>query len=153
MTLFHRPFGPADTKHIQAFAPDFPAGECDPTVMIENGDVIGYADFSEVVAGRFCHLGHVVVAPQARRRGIAGLLLEAMDGKAFTLHCASELRASCDGANTAGLLLLTSHGFVPVSVEAVGKAAVIHFTRKRPEPRLSDFLNGLEDGDVVPFKR
>lgn len=151
MRTLHRPFGPADAAPVSAFVADFTAAGPEAMVMVEDGLVVAYADLAEVEPGRFCRLGTLAVAPEARRRGIGRGLIDAISGKAFT-H-GPEFRAACSGADTAILLLLSSTGFIPVSVEPAGTGALIHLTRKRAEPCLSDFLDGLEDGDVVPFRR
>lgn len=151
MKTLHRPFSPADASRVSTFVADFTAVGAEAMVVVEDGLVIAYADLAETESGRFCRLGRLSVAPEARRRGIGRGLINAIAGKAFTY--APEFRAACSGADTAALLLLSSAGFSPVSVEPAGNGARIHFTRKRPEPCLSDFLNGLEDGEVVPFRR
>jgi GNAT superfamily N-acetyltransferase len=64
-----------------------------------------------------CAIGNVVVAPDARAKGVGSYLIETMVRKALLQHRAQEVRISCFNGNVAGLLLYAKLGFVPFAVE------------------------------------
>lgn len=133
----------------------------DPTVVEMEGRPAAYANFARFEEGRFVGIGNVVVAPQARGRGIGRFLIETMTAKGFA-HGVNEVRVSCHSSNAAGLLMYASLGFEPFGIEKVGdwkggRAALIHFRKRAPELRLSDLLGETDDdehgGRLIPFPK
>ncbi|MBP2314035.1 GNAT family N-acetyltransferase [Azospirillum soli] len=137
--LMHRPLTDADIPRICAFPRDakelyflFPraswpltpeqvraslAERRDPTVVLSDGTVVGYANFATFEEGRSASLGNVSVDPSMRRAGVAKYLLHAMIDRAFGHHGLPELVLRCFNTNTPALLLYGKLGFVPVAIE------------------------------------
>lgn len=89
----------------------------DSTVVLRDDHVCGFANFYVREVSGACAIGNVVIAPEARGRGVGRYLIETMIRKAL-LHCrAQELRISCFNGNVAGLLLYAKLGFVPFAIE------------------------------------
>lgn len=59
----------------------------------------------------------VVVAPEARGKGVGRYLIETMARTALLKHRAAEVRISCFNRNVAGMLLYAKVGFAPFAVE------------------------------------
>jgi RimJ/RimL family protein N-acetyltransferase len=89
----------------------------DSTVVLLGDQVCGFANFYVRVVSGTCAIGNVVVAPEARARGVGRFLIDAMIRKALLEHRAEEVRISCFNGNVAGLLLYAKLGFVPFAVE------------------------------------
>jgi ribosomal protein S18 acetylase RimI-like enzyme len=89
----------------------------DSTVALISGEVSGFANFYVREADGTCAIGNVMVAPEARGRGVGGYLVETMAAIALGRHGAREVRISCFNANVAGLLLYSKLGFLPYGVE------------------------------------
>ncbi|MCH8506750.1 MAG: GNAT family N-acetyltransferase [Ectothiorhodospiraceae bacterium] len=107
------------------------------TVVEQDGDVVGFANFYRWDGG-VCCIGNVVVAPQARGQGVARYLVRTMLSLARSEHNAAEVRISCFNSNTPGLLLYAGLGFVPFAVEERAgpddaRVALIHM-RYQEEP-------------------
>lgn len=137
--LTHRPLADADIPRICTFPRDarelyflFPraswpltpeqvraslAERRDPTVVLSDGTVVGYANFATFDEGRSASLGNVSVAPDVRGTGVAKHLVHAMMDSAFGHHGLPELVLRCFNTNTPALLLYGKLGFVPVAVE------------------------------------
>ncbi|MDQ2101741.1 GNAT family N-acetyltransferase [Azospirillum isscasi] len=135
----HRPLAEADIPRICRFPRDreelyflFPraawpltpdqvreslAVRRDPTVVLSDGEVAGYANFATFEEGRSASLGNVSVAPWARRTGVAKHLVGVMMDRAFGHHGLPELLLRCFNTNTPALLLYAALGFVPVAIE------------------------------------
>ena len=89
----------------------------DSTVVLLDDQVCGFANFyAREVSGR-CAIGNVVVAPEARAKGVGRYLIETMSRKALLRYRAEEVRISCFNGNVAGLLLYAKLGFLPFAVE------------------------------------
>lgn len=157
MPLTHRPLRPEDAARIAAFpqSPEelfhlFPKGSwpftaeqvleaaaCrrDPTVAELEGGVVGYANFAVFEPGSHCAIGNVVVAPHARRRGVARFLVGALVERALGQYGMPEIRIGAHAANPAALLLYAAMGFVPYEIQAVpdwrGVTVPLVFLRKR----------------------
>lgn len=111
----------------------------DSTVVELNGELVGYANFSLAHFRGRCSLGNVIIAPQARGKGVGGYLIGCMTDLAFDKHEAKELTASCYNHNVPGLLFYPRLGFKPFAVEEKrdkrgARVALIHLRLKRPEP-------------------
>jgi RimJ/RimL family protein N-acetyltransferase len=103
----------------------------DSTVVLDDGEVCGFANFYVREVGGTCAIGNVVVAPEARGKGAGRFLIETMATKALRKHGAREVKISCFNGNVAGLLLYSKLGFVPYAVErrldpAGSRVALIH---------------------------
>ncbi|WP_448208115.1 GNAT family N-acetyltransferase [Azospirillum sp. sgz302134] len=135
----HRPLADADIPRICTFPRDaqelyflFPRASWpltpaqvaeslstrrEPTVVLRDGEVVGYANFATFDEGRSASVGNVSVAPSARGTGVAQHLLGVMMDRAFAHYGLPELVLRCFSTNTPGLLLYTKLGFVPVAIE------------------------------------
>lgn len=89
----------------------------DSTVVLLDDQVCGFANFYVRAVSGACAIGNVVVAPEARARGVGRYLIDTMIRKALLDHRAEEVRISCFNGNVAGLLLYAKLGFVPYAVE------------------------------------
>ncbi len=89
----------------------------DSTVVLLDERVCAFANFYVRETAGACAIGNVVVAPEARARGVGRYLIETMIRKALLQHQAGEVRISCFNRNVAGLLLYAKLGFVPFAVE------------------------------------
>lgn len=87
------------------------------TVVLEDGRVCGFANLFAKEGAPGCAIGNVIVAPEARDRGVGRYLIEAMVRTALVDHGAAEVRISCFNRNVAGLLLYARFGFEPFAVE------------------------------------
>lgn len=89
----------------------------DSTVVELDGRVVGFASFYQWAEGGTCAIGNVMVAADARRRGVASYLIRALCALAFDNYRADKVKVSCFDTNTAGLLLYPRLGFVPYAIE------------------------------------
>ncbi len=71
----------------------------------------GFANFYQSVAGEYCALGNLMIAPWARGQGVAQYLVGVMEQLARRDFAARELRVSCFNDNSAGLLLYARLGY------------------------------------------
>lgn len=92
------------------------AQRSDSSVVCCDEEVLGFANIYRCEEGA-CWVGNVVVAPRARRRGVARFLMQRMARLATERHGARELRVSCFNPNTAGLLLYSRLGYTPFALE------------------------------------
>lgn len=158
MTLQHRPVTADDIPTICSFPLDarelfymFPkaqypltetqlsdaiAQRSDSTVIERENTVVGFANFYRAETSGACCIGNVIVAQEARGKGVATFIVETMTALAFERYHATEVQISCFNENTAGLLLYPKLGFVPFSIEervsvGGGRSALIHMTRRK----------------------
>ena len=108
----------------------------DSTIFEADNRVVGFANFYRAEPGGTCCIGNVIVAPQARCKGVASFIVETMTALAFDRYDASEVQLSCFNGNTAGLLLYPKLGFQPFAIEERAspegdRLALIHMTRRR----------------------
>lgn len=108
----------------------------DSTVVELDGRVVAFANFYQWAEGGICAIGNVMVAADARRRGVASYLMKVMCALAFDKHRATEVKVSCFNANTAGLLLYPRLGFTPSAIEercdkAGAPVALVHLRLPR----------------------
>ncbi|KGS12303.1 GNAT family N-acetyltransferase [Pseudomonas tremae] len=89
----------------------------DSTVIEMDGEVVGFANFSQCEFRGRCSLGNVIIAPKARSKGVGRFMITSMMGIAFDKHEAKELIASCYNHNVPGLLFYPRMGFRPYSIE------------------------------------
>lgn len=81
------------------------------TLALLDGRPAGFANFYQSVAGEYCALGNLMIAPWARGQGVARYLIGVMEQLARRDFLARELRASCFNDNSAGLLLYAGLGY------------------------------------------
>ncbi|WP_447589519.1 N-acetyltransferase family protein [Aquipseudomonas campi] len=86
-------------------------GRRNATVALLGGQLAGYANFYQWQQGASCALGNLMVAPWARRHGVAHYLIGSMEQQARHDFTATHLQASCFNGNSAGLLLYTRLGY------------------------------------------
>jgi len=88
----------------------------DLTVVMEQGEVIGFANIYGVFPGQRAFIGNVLVSKHHRGLGIGKRLVRHMMGLAFDQY-GDEVRLSVFGFNARALLLYASLGFKPYDVE------------------------------------
>lgn len=158
MILQHRPVKADDIKNICSFPlnarelffmfpkAQYPLTEAqlsnaiaqrfDSTVVETENNVVGFANFYRAETGGVCCIGNVIVAQEARGKGLANFIVETMTALAFDRYDATEVQISCFNENTAGLLLYPKLGFLPFAVEERmsmdnRRSALIHMARSR----------------------
>jgi ribosomal protein S18 acetylase RimI-like enzyme len=87
------------------------------TVVVEKGEVIGFANLYDVQPGQWAFIGNVVVAKDYRGRGIGRLLVAHMIRQAFEIHNVKEVRISVFNSNTPALLLYKGMNFIPYAID------------------------------------
>lgn len=139
MTLIHRPLQDKDADIICGFAQSaeelffaFPKAtfpltpdvliaaarqRFSPTVVLQDGAVVSYANFIKVKDKGFCTIGNLMVHPDHRRNGVATYLVKEMMHIAFETYCARFLRAACFSHNQAAYQLYHRLGFKPGEME------------------------------------
>lgn len=139
MTLTHRPFENRDADIICGFTQSaeelffaFPKAHFplspdaliaaarqrfSPTVVLQDGAVVGYANFIKVKDRGFCTLGNLMVHPDHRRVGVATFLVKKMMHIAFDTHCARFIRVACFSHNQAAYQMYHRLGFKPGEME------------------------------------
>jgi ribosomal protein S18 acetylase RimI-like enzyme len=105
------------------------------TVVLLENRLAAYANFFRCKPGERCDLGNLMVAPWARRMGVAQYLIGMMEQQAHQEYGVPFLHAACFSTNTPGLLLYTRLGYLPVSIEErcnpFGQRTVLIHLRKR----------------------
>ena len=89
----------------------------EPTVVLQDGEVVGYANFFKVKEKGFCAIGNLMVHSEHRRQGVATYLVKAMIRKAFETYCVRFVRASCFSHNQAAYQMYHGLGFKPADME------------------------------------
>lgn len=87
-----------------------------PTVIFEetDGKIMAYANLLEWSQEEHCcWMGNVIVAPDARGRGVGEFLLNAMMSQAGQVMEVQRLKLYCHNTNTRAMLFYLKHGFVP----------------------------------------
>lgn len=87
------------------------------TVILFKNDIVGFANFYEVVDDKYCSIGNVVVNPNYRNQGVGKFLIETMEHIALEKYNVSELHISCFNTNTKGLLLYSKLAYIPYGFE------------------------------------
>ncbi len=88
----------------------------DSTVMVCDGEPIGFANFISSEMNEYCTIGNVILAPTFRGQGLGALLIRAMCRTAVEKYKVKRIRISCFNENTKGLLLYTKLGFTPSEI-------------------------------------
>jgi len=81
------------------------------TVMLEDSQVVGFANFYNVKKHQIAFIGNVIIKPEKRRQGLAKKLLLMMIEKGFKQLQLKEIHLSCFQQNTAALLFYKQLGF------------------------------------------
>lgn len=89
----------------------------DSTVVLLNKEIVGFANFYEVVEDQYCSIGNVIINSNYRNQGIGTFLIETMEQIAIEKYNVSELRLSCFNTNTKGILLYTKLRYTPYEIE------------------------------------
>ena len=89
----------------------------DPTVILYNEEIVGYANFYEVEENYYCSIGNVIIKPDYRNKGIGQYLINTMENIALQKYKVSEYRLSCFNTNTNGILLYSKLGYKPFDIE------------------------------------
>lgn len=87
-----------------------------PSVVILDGKVVGYANFFKVRPDIFCTLGNLLVHPLHRRQGVATYLVQTMIRIAVETYKARFVRAACFSHNSAGYQFYRGMGFKPADM-------------------------------------
>ncbi len=89
----------------------------DLTVMLDDGEIVGFANLYELQKGDSAFIGNVIVARTHRGIGLGRMLIEKMIATAVSRHAVEQIHISVFNDNTPALLLYASIGFVPYAVE------------------------------------
>lgn len=87
------------------------------TVMLENEQVVGFANFYNVQNRNIAFIGNVIIKPEKRGLGLGKKLLQTMVNTGFSRLQLKEVHLSCYNHNTPALLFYTSLGFRPYAIE------------------------------------
>lgn len=87
------------------------------TVVVRDGQVVGFADLYDLQPDRWAFIGNVVIARAHRGEGLGGRLVRYMVQAAFEKYLVREARISVFNDNTSALLLYSGLGFEPYSLE------------------------------------
>lgn len=89
----------------------------EPTVILWDNEIVGFANFYEVKEGQYCSIGNVVVNSRYRNRGFGTFLITVMETIAKTKYNVSEIHLSCFNANMNGLFMYSKLGYKPYKIE------------------------------------
>lgn len=81
------------------------------TVMLEDGQVVGFANFYNVKKHHIAFIGNVIIKPQKRGRGLGKKLIMMMIEKGFKHLQLKEIHLSCFQQNTSALSFYKQLGF------------------------------------------
>ena len=87
------------------------------TVVVDEEQVIGFANLYNYEPEKIAYVGNVVVATDYRGRGVGKAIVQHMLKVAFTKLSLPELRILVFNSNTPAMLLYSSFGFVPYEIE------------------------------------
>lgn len=90
----------------------------EPTVMLIDSKVVGFAAFYQLRKARSVFIGNVVVDLRQRGRGLGKKLVSYMRGLAFGKYGLPEVRISVYNSNTSALLLYANMGFKPYAIQS-----------------------------------
>ena len=88
-----------------------------PTVFLHEDQVIGFANFYNVVENKNCSLGNVIVHPLYRKKGVGRFIVKTMEQLAVELYNTKNLHISCFNENTDGIILYHRMGYIPYEIE------------------------------------
>lgn len=121
---------PFSVEQLQAIA----EARRELTVVVVEGDVVGFANLYDVEPGDRAFIGNVVLHPTCRGRGIGRLLVEHMIRTGREKYRLEQTCISVFAYNTPALLLYSGLGFEPYAMEERGgpggrRCALIHMKR------------------------
>lgn len=90
-----------------------------PTVVLHNGDVIGYANVYGLQEEKCCYLGNFIVAPDFRGSGAAAFLIETIAKRCKDELKVPILRLGCHNTNTRAMRFYHKLGFTPYALQPV----------------------------------
>jgi RimJ/RimL family protein N-acetyltransferase len=88
----------------------------EPTVMLADGAVVGFACFYRHRPGRFMYVGNVMIQPGLRQQGFGRTIMVHMVELAFGKYDVPQVRVSIVAENTPSLLACVGGGFRPYGV-------------------------------------
>lgn len=108
------------------------------TVLLDNNQVVGFANFYNVEKYRIAFIGNLIIKPEKRRQGLARKLLLMMIEKGFMQLQLKEIHLSCFQQNTAALSLYEQLGFKIYAQESRLNSdqqpfCLLHLKRKKTE--------------------
>lgn len=104
---------PLTTTQLQEIVKD----RFEPTVVLLDNEIVGFANFYEVKEKQYCAVGNVIVNAHFRKCGIGTFLITVMENIGREKYEVSEIHLSCFNENINGLLLYTQLGYVPYGIE------------------------------------
>lgn len=90
----------------------------EPTVLMIEGKVTGFAAFYRLRKARSVFIGNVVIDLGQRGKGLGKKLVSYMSDLAFGKYGLPEVRIGVYSPNTPALLLYSSMGFEPYAIQA-----------------------------------
>jgi len=94
------------------------ARRVEPTVLLTDGQVVGFAAFYQLRKSRSVYIGNVVVDRSRRGSGLGRNLVSYMSEMAFVKYQLPEVRISVYNRNTRALILYASMGFQPYAIKS-----------------------------------
>ena len=106
------------------------------TVLVEGGEVVGFANLYNLETPKSVFIGNVVVGRTERGKGYGRRLVTHMIEKAFDKYGVDEVRISVFNDNTPALLLYAGMRFTPYAVDersdpSGNRVALIHMGLNR----------------------
>jgi ribosomal protein S18 acetylase RimI-like enzyme len=89
----------------------------DLTVMVNDGEVIGFADLYDLQPGEWVFIGNLIIDRAFRGKGHGRRLIGHMEHLARDKHRLPQARISVFNPNTPALLLYSGLGYVPYAIE------------------------------------
>lgn len=96
---------------------DVAAGRILPTVITDDGEVVGYCNLYDVIAGEFCWIGNLIVSPESRGTGAADFLVQTIIRRAAEEYKVNHINLICHNTNIAALLFYYRLGFKPYDMK------------------------------------
>ena len=81
------------------------------TVMVENHQLVGFANFYKVKKHNIAFIGNVIIRPDRRREGLGRKLIEKILTTGFTELKVNEVHLSCYESNLSAMQFYTGLGF------------------------------------------
>ncbi|MCU7939347.1 MAG: GNAT family N-acetyltransferase [gamma proteobacterium symbiont of Bathyaustriella thionipta] len=110
------------------------------TVMLENNQVVGFANFYNVKNYQIAFIGNVIIKPEKRRQGLGKKLILMMIARGFKELQLKEIHLSCFQENTVALLFYKQLGFKTYAEETRLNAenqamSLLHLKIKKTDSR------------------
>lgn len=87
------------------------------TVMLSNKQLIGFANFYNVLNRNIAFIGNVIIKPEKRGQGLGRKLIQTMITTGFSYFQLKEVHLSCYEKNISALLFYRHLGFKPYASE------------------------------------